>query len=314
MMLRTMWPLFLGVLLAMQGDLKAQDCGEAPLNSRIVGGEDAMAGWWPWQVSMHFTGFHICGGTLISEEWVLTAAHCITNTSTSPWLMYFGKQNQTGVNPQEVSRTVSQVIVHADYNNVTFENDIALFKLSSPVTYNNYIRPVCMASSNSQFHNGTMCWATGWGRLGADQPNVAFERLQEVRIPVIGNRQCGCSYSLLPHDITSNMLCAGEEGRGICQGDSGGPVQCKQGSRWIQAGITSFGVPCANRGFPEVFARVSFFQNWITEQVAGANINFVTHTATGVDQDDSFVCEGSATKASLSGLCLLLLLVFIQAL
>ncbi|XP_054623794.1 chymotrypsin-like protease CTRL-1 [Dunckerocampus dactyliophorus] len=317
MMLRTTWPLFMGALIAMQGGSKAQECGVAPLNTRIVGGEDALAGWWPWQVSIHYTTFHVCGGTLISEDWVLSAAHCILNTSASPWTLYFGRQNQSGPNPNEVSRSVAQVIVHPDYENGTFQNDIALFKLSSPVTYTNYIRPVCMASNTSQFHNATMCWATGWGRLGSDQPNVAFERLQEVEIPVIGNKQCACSYSLVPHDITSNMLCAGEEGRGICQGDSGGPLQCKQGSRWIQAGITSFGIPCANKGFPEVFARVSFYQDWITEQVSGANISFLSHTATGTDADSSFVCEfleDSATKASLSCLSLLLLLLFIQAL
>ncbi|XP_061667150.1 prostasin-like isoform X1 [Syngnathoides biaculeatus] len=256
---RTTWALLLGVILTIRGDSQAQECGTAPLNSRIVGGDDAPAGAWPWQVSMHWRGAHICGGNVISREWVLTAAHCIPS---------------------------------------------------------DYIRPVCMASNSSAFNNGTRCWGTGWGRLSADEPNEAFERLQEVEIPIIGNRQCACSYTLVENvNVTSNMICAGEENRGICQGDSGGPVQCRQGSTWILAGVASFGVPCALRFFPEVFVRVSFYQNWITAQAAGADISFVTFTSTGPDQDDNFVCPLTDTSsAPLSSLSILLFLLCIQAL
>uniref|UniRef100_A0A4W6G6H9 chymotrypsin n=1 Tax=Lates calcarifer TaxID=8187 RepID=A0A4W6G6H9_LATCA len=143
------------------------DCGVAPLNTRIVGGENATAGAWPWQVSMHRTA-HVCGGTLINDQWVLTAAHCITTNSVSAWTLYFGRLTQSGSNVHEVSRTVSQVIIHPDYNNTLFNNDIALMKLSSPVSFTDYIRPICLASNSSQFFNSTPCWATGWGRLGKD--------------------------------------------------------------------------------------------------------------------------------------------------
>nr|XP_061807657.1 chymotrypsin-like protease CTRL-1 [Nerophis lumbriciformis] len=317
-MLRTTWALLLGILLTSKDGVKAQvGCGEAPLNSRIVGGDDAAEGTWPWQVSMHYNGFHICGATVINEEWILTAAHCILSTNLEPWRLYFGKQNQSDTSPNEVNRTVARIIVHPDYNNSTFNNDITVMKLSSPLNYTEYIRPICMASKDSKFNNGTMCWGSGWGRLGADQPNVGFERLQEVKIPIIGNNQCGCSYSFVENiGVNSNMICAGQEGKGICQGDSGGPLQCKQGSVWVQAGLASFGVPCATKDFPEVFARVSFFQDWITAQVEGADISFVEFTSTGGDQDDNFECpfiEDSST-ALLSSLSLLLLVLTIQAL
>ncbi|XP_071319454.1 chymotrypsin-like protease CTRL-1 [Trachinotus anak] len=285
------WTVFTG-----QGS-KAQDCGVAPLNTRIVGGENATAGSWPWQVSMHFAGSHICGGTLISDQWVLTAAHCIPGGSPNRWVLYFGRLTQSGPNNEEMSRTVSQIIVHPDYNNTLFNNDIALMKLSSPVTFTEYIRPVCLASNSSQFHNSTPCWATGWGRVGKDEPSEAVERLLEVQIPVIGNNQCKCNYRPVEEaNITDNMICAGQENKGTCQGDSGGPLQCKQGSAWIQAGITSFGVPCARAEFPEVYARVSQFQSWITDQVAGASIGFVTFTSEGTNPDSSFVCRNSTTE------------------
>ncbi|XP_077595720.1 chymotrypsin-like protease CTRL-1 [Stigmatopora nigra] len=319
MMVPTTLTLLLGILFTSQDGVKAQvPCGVAPLNSRIVGGDDAPEGSWPWQVSLHFDGSHICGGSVINQEWVLTAAHCIPSTDLGRWRLFFGKLNQSTTNPNEINRTLTQIIVHPNYNDTSFNNDITLMKLSSPITYTDYIRPICMASNSSQFNNGTMCWGTGWGRLGADQPNEAFERLQEVEIPVIGNNQCKCSYSFVANvDINNNMLCAGQEGKGICQGDSGGPVQCKQGSVWIQAGLASFGIPCATDGFPEVFARVSYFQDWITAQVEGADISFVEFTATGNDQDDNFVCpftDDSSATGILSSLSLLLVVLLIQTL
>uniref|UniRef100_A0A8C6UNI5 Peptidase S1 domain-containing protein n=1 Tax=Neogobius melanostomus TaxID=47308 RepID=A0A8C6UNI5_9GOBI len=242
-----------------------------PHTARIVGGKNATAGSWPWQVSMHHDDAHLCGGTVINTEWVLTAAHCII----------------TGSNPNEVNRTVSQIIVHPDYNKGTrFNNDIALMKLSSPITYSTYIRPVCLAANGSLFYNGTRVWATGWG-----QPLVAHDVLQEVQIPVIGHNECGCYYTTYNlANVTSAMICAGELGKGICQGDSGGPIQYRQGAQWIQAGIASFGVPCAI-GFPEVFARVSYFQLWIMNQTGGTNVSFVESTSSGTDPDSSFVCS-----------------------
>nr|XP_061807653.1 chymotrypsin-like protease CTRL-1 [Nerophis lumbriciformis] len=325
-MLRTTLALLLGILLISKDGVKAQViCGLAPLNPRIVGGGDAQEGMWPWQVTMHYNGRHSCGATVIHEEWVLTAAHCIPSTNPEPWRLFFGKQNQSDTSPNEVNRTVTQIIIHPDYNSINFNNDIAVMKLSSTLSFTNYISPICLASNASQFNNGTLCWATGWGKLGAEEQNVAFERLQEVEIPIIGNNQCRCNYFFVNNaDINSNMLCAGQEGRGICQGDSGGPVQCKQGSVWIQAGVTSFNIPCAE-GFPDVFARVSFFQDWITAQVAGADVSFVTYASSGGDQDDDFLCplidrpsattiEPSSSMTPLLSLSLLLLVLVIQAL
>uniref|UniRef100_UPI0037E8085C chymotrypsin-like protease CTRL-1 n=1 Tax=Semicossyphus pulcher TaxID=241346 RepID=UPI0037E8085C len=232
----------------------------------------------------------------------------VKNVRDSPdaWILFLGRESQSGPNVHEVNRTLSRVIVHPDYNNTLFNNDIALMQLSSAVNFTDYIRPVCLASNSSQIHNSTSCWATGWGRLGKDEPNVAFNFLQEVQIPVIGNKQCTCNYKAeKAANITDQMICAGQENKGICQGDSGGPLQCKQGSVWIQTGIASFGVPCALRGFPEVYARVSEFQNWIMDQVTNVsfvNISFVTFASSGTDPDSSFACRSAdsvnATTAS----------------
>ncbi|XP_059181177.1 chymotrypsin-like protease CTRL-1 [Centropristis striata] len=301
----TMWILLLCAFLPGPGS-KAEDCGMAPLNTRIGGGENATAGSWPWMVSMHYlfsgTRSHICGGTLISDQWVLTAAHCIMSNSTSAWTLYLGRETQSGPNVHEVNRTVSQIIVHSDYNKETTNNDIALMKLSSPVTFTDFIRTVCLASNSSQFHNSTPCWSTGWGEITKEDNLPDSHPLQEVQNPVIGEKQCSCNYRPIGADITDKMICAGEPNKGACRGDSGGPLQCKQKSSWIQAGVTSFGVPCALADFPAVYARVSGFQTWIMDQVAGANVSFVTFTSSGSDQDDSFVCRravsGNVTTAA----------------
>ncbi|XP_038161379.1 testisin [Cyprinodon tularosa] len=293
----TLWVLLICTVLSWQ-EVKAQDCGVAPLNTRIVGGEGATAGAWPWQVSLHFRFSHICGGTLINNQWVLTAAHCIVTQNVGSWMVYLGRETQLGLNSNEVAKSVSQIIVHPNYNSTLYNNDIALMKLSTLVTFNNFIQPVCLASNTSQFFNATSCWITGWGKLASNESLPASEKLQEVQVPVIGNNQCACSYIPTDANITDRMICAGQENKGACQGDSGGPLQCKQNSRWIQAGITSFGIPCATGSFPEVYARVSEFQSWITDQISGTTADFVTFTSNGTDADSNFTCSTSATGDS----------------
>lgn len=247
-------------------------CGQAPLNTKIVGGEDAPAGAWPWQVSLQSSGRHFCGGSLINNEWILTAAHCFPNTQ-SQLTVRLGYQSLQSINANGVSRSVSQIIKHPQYNSDTNNNDIALLRLSSTVQFTDYIRPVCLAEVGSGFPAETTTWVTGWGNIrdGVSLPSPGT--LQEVSVPIVSNSDCNNAYN---GKITSNMICAGvaRGGKDSCQGDSGGPLVVKHSSVWVQAGIVSFGNGCALPNFPGVYTRVSQYNSWINSQIASNQPGF----------------------------------------
>ncbi|XP_060776199.1 serine protease 27-like [Neoarius graeffei] len=242
-------------------------CGHAPFNTRIVGGQSASDGTWPWQVSLQspaYTGGHFCGGSLINKDWVLTAAHCFSSTKTSGLTVYLGKQTLSGLNPNQIARGVKQVILHPKYNSATQDNDIALLLLNSSVTFTDYIIPVCLAGEGSNFPHDTKCWITGWGSIASGVPLPSPGVLQEAMVSTIYSLLCDLLHGF--GSITPNMMCAGNlSGRqDTCQGDSGGPLVTKRGAVWIQAGITSWGEGCGNSRLPGVYTQVSQYQKWIS--------------------------------------------------
>ncbi|XP_030592372.1 transmembrane protease serine 9-like isoform X2 [Archocentrus centrarchus] len=280
------------MILTQESESQLNVCGQASLNTRIVGGQDATPGSWPWQVSLQTSGRHFCGGSLINNQWVLCAAHCFQSYTASDVTVYLGLQSLQGSNTNKVSRSVSQVIIHPNYNSDTDDNDISLLKLSSSVTFTNYIRPVCLAASNSTFYSGSNTWVTGWGTIASGVSLPFPQNLMEVEVPIVGNRKCNCNYGV--GKITDNMVCAGLSagGKDSCQGDSGGPMVIKQNGLWIQAGIVSFGRGCALPNFPGVYARVSRYETWINGLITSNQPGFITFTSSGTDSDLSVSCTG----------------------
>uniref|UniRef100_A0A671LDZ6 Peptidase S1 domain-containing protein n=1 Tax=Sinocyclocheilus anshuiensis TaxID=1608454 RepID=A0A671LDZ6_9TELE len=275
----------LALLLCVQAiSLFLSVCGQAPLNTRIVGGVDASEGSWPWQVSLHSSNFggNFCGGSLINSEWVLTAAHRLPGISASSLLVYLGKRIQN----------VSSVIVHLSYNSQSSDNDIALLRLSSAVTFNEYIRPVCLAGLNSSFPSGTSSWVTGWGNIqsGVSLPSPGI--LQETMVPVVANDQCNTL--LGSGSVTCNMMCAGfMEGGRDTWGFWACPMVSKQCSVWVQSGITSWAYGCAEPNAPGVYTCVSQYQSWITNKTGQNLPGFVIY-------NPSSTCQSVSTASPIS--------------
>ncbi|XP_030638955.1 ST14 transmembrane serine protease matriptase b [Chanos chanos] len=236
--------------------------------SRIVGGEDSSEREWPWQVSLHIKGQgHVCGASVISDRWLVTAAHCVQDTNTikysqpNQWNAILGLHNQVKFNNWTVTRKVKRIISHPDYNTLTYDNDIALMELDQPVTLDASIFPICLPSASHTFPAGKEVWITGWGNT-REQGFLATV-LQKAEVRIINDTVCN---QLMNGEITSHMMCAGVLKGGVdaCQGDSGGPMSSVETSgRVFLAGVVSWGDGCGRRNKPGVYTRVSLYRSWI---------------------------------------------------
>ncbi|XP_038213783.1 serine proteinase stubble-like isoform X1 [Zerene cesonia] len=257
------------------------ECGVTSMwprpDSRIMGGKDSSFGRWPWQVSVRrnsFFGFsstHRCGGAIINEGWIATAGHCVDDLLTSAIRIRVGEFDFSSVSEQYpyVERGVARKAVHPKYNFFTYEYDLALVKLDSPVQFAPHIAPICLPATDDLLV-GETATVTGWGRLseGGVLPSI----LQEVQVPIVSNERCKSMFLRAGrHEFIPDIfLCAGHEGGGhdSCQGDSGGPLQVKgKDQRYFLAGIISWGIGCGEANLPGVCTRISKFVPWILQTV-----------------------------------------------
>ncbi|CAL1611392.1 unnamed protein product [Knipowitschia caucasica] len=246
------------------------DCGTRPYKlNRIVGGQNAELGEWPWQVSLHFQTYgHSCGASILSEKWLLSASHCFVTQSQenilpSNWQSYSGMQDQYKHDDVQ-RRSIHRIVPHPEYNMMTFDYDVALLELSEPLEFTNSIRPICLPSSSHVFPAGMSCWVTGWGALR--EGARAAQLLQKVSVKIINDTVCN---TVTEGQVTSRMMCSGHLSGGMdaCQGDSGGPLSCfEESGRWFQAGIVSWGEGCARRMKPGVYSRVTKLREWIKKE------------------------------------------------
>uniref|UniRef100_A0A8C5Q513 Peptidase S1 domain-containing protein n=1 Tax=Leptobrachium leishanense TaxID=445787 RepID=A0A8C5Q513_9ANUR len=257
-------------------------CGFPVISSRVVGGSDAVHGEWPWQALVQFEDRFTCGGSLINEQWVLSAAHCVK--PPSQYAIALGMLQTSGSNPHSIVLKVDDIMSHPAYTKTGSKGDIALMRLSSPVTYTDYIRPICLPSSSVSFPCGLQCWVTGWGTRtfngNLSSPNI----LQKMKVPLIDHRRCdemyhvGSATSTNVTIVKEEEICAGykEDGNGYCQGDSGGPLVCKVNGTWFQAGIVSRGDRCASPYHPGVYTLVPAYESWIKKYVSDITFSNVT--------------------------------------
>uniref|UniRef100_A0A8C3H824 Peptidase S1 domain-containing protein n=1 Tax=Chrysemys picta bellii TaxID=8478 RepID=A0A8C3H824_CHRPI len=263
--------------------------------SRIIGGQDAQEGRWPWQVSVQKYNdikdeyHHICGGSLISAQWVVSAAHCFNPpVPYSKYRLVLGAHQLLKPSPNQVLANVQKIIPHPRYNRTSFVADIALVRMKKPVKSTKFIRPISLPGASRQFPEEKKCWVTGWGRVEMTKHLPEPKTLQQLEVPIISTADCNKRYnklkpnsSLGPEAVKPSMICAGymdlDSPRGFCKGDSGGPLACKQDGTWYLAGVVSWfrirkvnGIVCSEPKFPGVFTRVTAYDSWIQKEVNGA--------------------------------------------
>jgi len=224
----------------------------------IVGGEEAVPHSIPWQVSLRRErdDFHFCGGSVLSANAIVTAAHC-TEIWDSPGEVQIvaGGHNNAKPDGLEQRRNVAKLTVHEDY--ASLKNDIAIWELTEPLLLDERVQPVPMPTM-MQESTGS-CNVSGWGTLhsGGQTP----DQLMVVSVPIVPEGRCQLEY---PFQIAKSMICAGEYGKDSCQGDSGGPMVCynADGSGYL-GGIVSWGIGCGGLYHPGVYTEVSYFVDWV---------------------------------------------------
>ncbi|CDW58086.1 transmembrane protease serine 6 [Trichuris trichiura] len=236
------------------------------MRNRIVGGTSAALEAQPWIVALLYKGRFFCGGSLISDRLVVTAAHCVANARLHPTDLEVAYGNTEWTKGRKIG--VAKATIHPLFKTTGRPSyDAALLKLAGSTSQDGaIITPVCLPDYPPPV--GKECYVAGWGRLG--EGKTVSPVLQEVAVPIYNSNICNDAnhYNGL---VDPSMFCAGyEEGfRDACQGDSGGPLICYCDKRkiWELQGIVSWGAGCARARNPGVFTRVTMVKQWIVQQM-----------------------------------------------
>ena len=231
---------------------------------RIVGGEKTDIKDHPWQVALNIKtpeGTYLCGGSIIAQRWVLTAAHCMEPGTKSENVK--AKAGATNYISAGTWTPIKRVVVHEKYNPKTFENDLALLKLASPPSG----KVIPIADAAMTLSVGQPLEVTGWG--ATSEGGDAARNLLKGTVPYVDNAVCN-EPKAYNGGIGAHMMCAGHRDGGVdaCQGDSGGPLVWRTEDGPVLVGVVSFGEGCARKLKYGVYTRVSSYRDWISRVVA----------------------------------------------
>jgi secreted trypsin-like serine protease len=265
-------------MIGYNRDIEIEEESEEKSEYFIVGGKEATPGSWPWIVQIMFKSSsaknhtYICCGSIINDQYVLSAAHCVLSLNPNDFRIKIGA---TKLKSDGEVVEVEKIIVHEAYTSLRHQNDLSLFKLKQRINWNNNknLAPVCIPTPDmaSMDLTGQLTWLIGWGTTSSG--GKVSQDLLEVQVPIITNPKCATAYDSIfsgPDRISERQLCAGydEGGKDSCQGDSGGPLMMRIKGRVYQLGIVSYGNGCARAGYPGVYTKVAWFSYWIGYQIA----------------------------------------------
>ncbi|XP_062617727.1 plasminogen-like [Saccostrea cucullata] len=265
--------------------------GGTPIFLRIVSGNFATKGMFPWQVGIRKihnktnTTPH-CGGTILSSFWILSAAHCFEKYGKSQLLIRVGVWNNKVPDLYEEEFETEEIYNHTTEalrlngrfvmfylwhlrKNDTSNNDIALLKVKPNkrgrgISMGSYVQHACLPSEDTVYSENLDCYISGWGSL---KNGISPHLLKYAQIPIANQTICKELYKLKGYNITESMFCAGyfNGGSDTCDGDSGGPLVCKVNGKYTVLGVTSWGHRCGLPNFPEVYGNVKSLLQWIRE-------------------------------------------------
>ncbi|KAJ8352588.1 hypothetical protein SKAU_G00240640 [Synaphobranchus kaupii] len=232
----------------------------------LWGGNLSREGQFPWQVSLHFQREHLCGGSIVAQRWILTAAHCVYGFAIPTlWAVHVGLTEQpvNGAN----SLAVEKILYHARYRPKGLDYDIALMKLAEPLSFNGHVEPICLPNFGEQFEDGKMCWISGWGGHGGRGAKARLSLLS-ARVPLISYKAC------TQPAVVPGLHLALDDLRWVPGGGTaGGLLACEDSAVWKLVGATSWGQGCAERNKPGVYTRITQSLNWIHEQMEIAQLH-----------------------------------------
>ncbi|XP_066158472.1 protein masquerade [Euwallacea fornicatus] len=246
---------------------------------RVVGGEDGDQGEWCWQVALiNSLNQYLCGAALIGTQWVLTAAHCVTNIVRSGDAIYVrvGDHDLTKKYGSSGAQTlrVATTYIHHNHNSQTLDNDIALLKLHGQAELKEGVCLVCLPARGVNHAAGKRCTVTGYGYMGEAGPIPL--RVREAELPIVSDAECIRKVNAVTEKIfilpASSFCAGGEEGNDACQGDGGGPLVCQDDGFYELAGLVSWGFGCGRVDVPGVYVKVSSFIGWINQIISVNNL------------------------------------------
>ncbi|KAL1401454.1 hypothetical protein pipiens_000014, partial [Culex pipiens pipiens] len=238
--------------------------------NRIVNGAEARPGQFPYQalVLSFFEGDNsgLCGGTVLTNNFVLTAAHCVQiGTVATHGTVVLGAHNRQHVEPHQQRIEFASIHIHPSYIATLLRNDIATVRLAQAAVFNDFVQPIDLpALSDTRTFAGLTGIISGFGRT-SDEATGASDVVMYSSNPILTNADCQAAWNAIIIQA-QNICLSGAGGRSVCNGDSGGPLAVQDNGRSLQVGIASFvhATGCAS-GMPSGFVRVSHYLQWIAE-------------------------------------------------